>query len=206
MDGRFCCGKQGKLESGGRGREVTVWPDNDAAGEKAAKTTIAEINKVNGFRGAASIVDVQALNLPKKWDLADELPTHLTRKDLAVAISNAKVPENENRLDNELATQVRTLVNDKGFSDYINYGVKRGKIDLGHDYLDLKDALYREMLTASTVSFMQENSNTKETLKINEMLKAPVKNIPELASNILEIYENSRNSSNFDAGRQIKGY
>jgi Ti-type conjugative transfer relaxase TraA len=185
------------------GREVTVWPDNDAAGEKAAKTTIAEINKVNGFRGAASIVDVQALNLPKKWDLADELPTHLTRKDLAVAISNAKVPENENRLDNELATQVRTLVNDKEFSDYINYGVKRGKIDLGHDYLDLKDALYREMLTASTVSFMQENSNTKETLKINEMLKAPVKNIPELASNILEIYENSRNSSNFDAGRQI---
>ena len=187
------------------GREVTVWPDNDAAGEKAAKTIITEINKVNGFRGAASIVDIHALNLPPKWDLADELPSHLTRKDLALAISNAKVPENENRLDNELATQVRTLVSDKEFGDYINYGVKRGKLDSGHDYLDLKDTLYREMLTASTVSFMQGNSNTKEVLQMKEMLEKPVKNIPELAGNILEIYEssrNSRNNSNFDAGRQ----
>jgi DNA primase len=74
------------------GREVTVWPDNDAAGKKAAIAIITEINKVNGFRGAASIVDIDALNLPQKWDLADELPAHLTRKDLVVAISNAKVP------------------------------------------------------------------------------------------------------------------
>lgn len=40
------------------GREVTIWPDNDAAGEKAAKAIITEINKVNGFRGAVNIVDV----------------------------------------------------------------------------------------------------------------------------------------------------
>ncbi|HJK89011.1 MAG: MobA/MobL family protein (plasmid) [Candidatus Megaira endosymbiont of Mesostigma viride] len=187
------------------GREVTVWPDNDAAGEKAAKTIITEINKVNGFRGAASIVDIHALNLPEKWDLADELPAHLTRKDLAAAISNAKISENENRLDNELATQVRTLVSDKEFGDYVNYGVKRGKIDLGHDYLDLKNVLYREIITVSVASFMQENRNTKEALEIKEMLEKPVKNIPELAANILQIYEsdrNSRNISNFAASRQ----
>jgi Ti-type conjugative transfer relaxase TraA len=187
------------------GREVTIWPDNDAAGKKAAIAIITEINKVNGFRGAASIVDTHALNLPQKWDLADELPAHLTRKDLAAAISNAKIPENENRLDNELAGQVRAVLCDKEFGDYVNYGVKRGKIDPGHDYLDLNDALYREILTASVVSFMQENHNTKEALKMNEMLKAPVKNIPELAVNILEIYEssrNSRNNSNFAASRQ----
>ena len=61
------------------------------------------------------------------------------------------------------------------------------------------------MLTASTVSFLQENRNTKEALEMNELLKEPVKNIPALAGNILEIYENSRKSqyiSNFDAGRQ----
>jgi Ti-type conjugative transfer relaxase TraA len=178
------------------GREVTVWPDNDAAGEKAAKAIITEINKVNGFRGAASIVDIDALNLPQKWDLANELPAHLTRKDLAVAISNAKTPENENRLDKELVGQVRAVLCDKEFGDYINYGVKTGKIDLGHDYLDLKDAFYREMLTVSVVSFMQENRNTKEALQMNELLKEPVKNIPELAVNILEIYESSRNISN----------
>ncbi len=187
------------------GREVTVWPDNDAAGKKAAIAIITEINKVNGFRGAASIVDTHALNLPQKWDLADELPAHLTRKDLAAAISNAKIPENENRLDNELAGQVRAVLCDKEFGDYVNYGVKRGKIDPGHDYLDLNDALYREMLTASVVSFMQENHNTKEALKMNELLKEPVRNIPELAVNILEIYKssrNSRNNSNFAASRQ----
>jgi nucleoside-triphosphatase THEP1 len=184
------------------GREVTVWPDNDAAGEKAAKAIITEINKVNGFRGAASIVDIDALNLPQKWDLANELPAHLTRKDLAVAISNAKTPENENRLDKELAGQVRAVLCDKEFGDYINYGVKTGKIDLGHDYLDLKDAFYREMLTVSVVSFMQENRNTKEASEIKEMLTLPVKNIPELAVNILEIYESSRNISNFVASRE----
>jgi Ti-type conjugative transfer relaxase TraA len=187
------------------GREVTVWPDNDAAGKKAAIAIITEINKVNGFRGAASIVDIHALNLPEKWDLADELPAHLTRKDLATAISNAKVPENENRLDKELAGQVRAVFCDKEFGDYINYGVKRGKIDLGHDYLDLKDAIYREMLTTSVVSFMQGNSNTKEALQMKELLEKPVKNIPALAGNILEIYESSRNSrniSNFTASRQ----
>lgn len=184
------------------GREVTIWPDNDAAREKAAKTIIAEIDRVNGFRGAVSIVDVHALNLPEKWDLADDLPTHLTRKDLAIAISNAKVPENENRLDKELAGQVRDLISDKEFRDYINYGVKRGKLDSGHDYLDLKDALYREMLTTSVVSFMQGNSNTKEALQMKELLEKPVKNIPALAGSILEIYESSRNNSNFAASRQ----
>ena len=184
------------------GREVTVWPDNDAAGEKAAKAIITEINKVNGFRGAASIVDIYALNLPEKWDLADELPAHLTRKDLAAAISNAKVPENKNRLDNELAGQVRSLLSDKEFGDYVNYGVKRGKIDLGHDYLDLKNVLYREIITVSVASFMQENRNTKEALEIKEMLEKPVKNIPELAGNILQVYQSSRNISNFVASRE----
>jgi Ti-type conjugative transfer relaxase TraA len=187
------------------GREVTIWPDNDGAGEKAAKAIITEIDKVNGFRGAASIVDTHALNLPQKWDLADELPAHLTRKDLALAISNAKVPENENRLDKELAGQVRAVLCNKEFGDYVNYGVKRGKLDSGHDYLDLKDALYREMLTASVVSFMQGNSNTKEVLEIKEMLEKPVKNIHALAGNILEIYESNRhnrNNSNFAAGRE----
>ena len=188
------------------GREVTVWPDNDGAGEKAAKAIITEINKVNGFKGAVNIVDTQALNLPEKWDLADELPAHLTQKDLVAAISNAKVPETGNRLDMELANQVRAVLCNKEFGDYINYGVKRGKLDPGHDYLDLKDALYREMLTVSVVSFMHENSNTKEALKMNEMLEAPVKNIPELAGNILQVYESSRNSktiNDFGTGKQI---
>ena len=52
------------------------------------------------------------------------------------------------------------------------------------------------MLTTFLVSFMQGSSNTKEALEMKEMLISPVKNIPELAGNILQIYENSRNSRN----------
>ena len=49
---------------------------------------------------------------------------------------------------------------------------------------------------------MQGNCNTKEALEMKEMLEKPVKNIPALAGNILEIYESSRNISNFAASRQ----
>ena len=49
-----------------KGRDVTVWPDHDQAGLKAA-STIAEILK------DAKIVDFPS-TLPHKWDLADTLP------------------------------------------------------------------------------------------------------------------------------------
>ena len=49
---------------------------------------------------------------------------------------------------------------------------------------------------------MQENRNTKEALEIKEMLEKPVKNITELAGNILQVYQSNRNISNFVASRE----
>jgi AAA domain/Domain of unknown function (DUF6371) len=54
-----------------KGREVTLWPDNDDAG-KAAMTSLVPILKQHG---AKKIRQVQVPDsLPKKWDLADPIP------------------------------------------------------------------------------------------------------------------------------------
>jgi len=71
------------------GREVIIWPDNDAAGKEAAKSILQELNKANGFSGLASVVDTKSLNLPEKWDLADKIPEHITLETIKEAINNS---------------------------------------------------------------------------------------------------------------------
>lgn len=71
------------------GRVVTIWPDNDAPGQEAAKNIAEHIDNHNGFSGLVSIVDTRALNLPEKWDLADEFPEHLSVGQLPSIIDDA---------------------------------------------------------------------------------------------------------------------
>lgn len=85
-----------------KGREVIIWPDNDEPGQACAKLIEAEIDRANkavklekvkkaqkekGFDSSCRIINVDPLNLPKKWDLADELPAYLTIDDVQKAIS-----------------------------------------------------------------------------------------------------------------------
>jgi hypothetical protein len=67
------------------GREVIIWPDNDAA-----KSVLQELNKANGFSGLAGLVDTKSLNLPEKWDLADKMPEHITLETIKEAINNSQ--------------------------------------------------------------------------------------------------------------------
>lgn len=54
-----------------KGRDVTIWPDNDRAGIAAAEQVAAQAIEV----GAESVRLVQPPDdLPEKWDLADDLP------------------------------------------------------------------------------------------------------------------------------------
>jgi len=58
------------------GREVTIWPDNDSGGLKAADTLqkiVSSVNTEKGRDGSVSIVSLPQ-ELPEKWDLADKLP------------------------------------------------------------------------------------------------------------------------------------
>lgn len=70
-----------------RGRRVTVWPDNDAAGRKAA----ADIPTALAAAGAASVtvVDIPA-DWPEGWDVADPLPPGITRDRLLDMLAGAQ--------------------------------------------------------------------------------------------------------------------
>ncbi|CCT60397.1 DUF927 domain-containing protein [Acetobacter pasteurianus] len=56
-------------------RDVTIWPDNDEAGEKYAQHVIEALRNAGG-----QLVRMVKLpsGLPPKWDLADDLPLELT--------------------------------------------------------------------------------------------------------------------------------
>ena len=65
-------------------RDITIWPDNDKAGEKAA-FGIKELLK-NEHKTDAKIVDLPA-SFDHKWDLADNLPKGFEEKDLKTLLS-----------------------------------------------------------------------------------------------------------------------
>jgi Ti-type conjugative transfer relaxase TraA len=91
-----------------KGRDVTIWPDNDKAGIEAANIIVSGLRKlgVNSLK----LVDPTYLekSLPPKWDLADEVPKNLkqsfvrdafrnaTEKNISLnsLISSLKVPKN----------------------------------------------------------------------------------------------------------------
>jgi len=56
------------------GREVTIWPDNDSAGFKAAEEICGCLRRVGV--GSLRVVDLDMLSktFPNKWDIADPLP------------------------------------------------------------------------------------------------------------------------------------
>ncbi|MFE8873958.1 DUF927 domain-containing protein [Acetobacter persici] len=60
------------------GRRVTIWPDNDAPGEKYAQAAIDALRNA----GAQSVHMVKVPDgLPDGWDLADDLPLEMTSGD-----------------------------------------------------------------------------------------------------------------------------
>ena len=70
-------------------REVTIWPDADEAGRKAAKAVSATLK---GIAASVRIVDLPA-DLPKSWDLADPPPQG--GLDVMGMLSRAREPEPE---------------------------------------------------------------------------------------------------------------
>ena len=73
-----------------KGRDVTIWPDNDQPGLNAA-SKITNILTEQGNQ-AVKVVDVPS-TLPHKWDLADKLPDGLDVKE--ILHNNAMTPAKE---------------------------------------------------------------------------------------------------------------
>lgn len=73
------------------GKDVTIWPDNDAPGLKAAdKITeiLGQLNVLQGDKGHLKVVDLPK-DLPESWDLADKLPETLTINKVKILIENS---------------------------------------------------------------------------------------------------------------------
>jgi uncharacterized protein (DUF927 family) len=73
------------------GREVTLWPDADEPGSKAAADIAGRLSAL-GVRAAT--VQLPA-GLPAGWDLADEWPAGFGPADAAAALNAACAPERE---------------------------------------------------------------------------------------------------------------
>lgn len=70
-----------------KNRHVTIWPDHDEPGRKAAETVAAILNDI----GAASVRTVEVpASFPHKWDLADDLPEGWTTEQLRGLLENAE--------------------------------------------------------------------------------------------------------------------
>jgi hypothetical protein len=71
------------------GREVFIWPDNDKAGLQAADDVCSELKKI----GVSSLKVVESKMLrqhfPEKWDLADALPSAVSKDSLLKMIDTA---------------------------------------------------------------------------------------------------------------------
>ena len=72
------------------GRQMTVWPDNDDAGRKAAAAVVKAANAAGAARVA--VVEVPA-DWPDKWDVADTLPDGVTPDTLAALMAATDRPD-----------------------------------------------------------------------------------------------------------------
>ncbi|WPX99218.1 Ti-type conjugative transfer relaxase TraA [Candidatus Megaera polyxenophila] len=126
------------------GKEVTIWPDNDVAGEKAAIAILAEINKVNGFSGFAGRVDIKSLNLPEKWDLADKVPEHITLEAVKEAVDRSFAENSTITAAKAEAEQYTARGEEKIFWQQLSIGIKNNSLEIKRKsdlYLEIEGAI-----------------------------------------------------------------
>ncbi|GLS17284.1 hypothetical protein GCM10007874_02990 [Labrys miyagiensis] len=70
-----------------KGRQVTLWPDNDDAGRAAMSQVAITLRAVGAQR--VVLVPVPKDNLPEKWDLADHAPSVVDLDALLAAATDA---------------------------------------------------------------------------------------------------------------------
>jgi len=88
------------------GKDVTVWPDNDEGGLKAADTLqkiVTSLNTEQGLEGRARVVSLPE-TLPQKWDLADSLREGWTKATIYDCLN----PSHTQDVDHELLTKINT--------------------------------------------------------------------------------------------------
>jgi hypothetical protein len=109
---------------------VSIWPDNDKPGILAAQKIANHIDCHNGFAGLVHIVDTEKLGLPKKWDLADEIPKDslLSQKSLNEIVDNTRLDTPS--LGKQLAlSQGQSSPESKVVANAIEMLIEQGRIE-----------------------------------------------------------------------------
>ena len=89
-----------------RGRDVVIWPDNDADGQRYAREVAALVLKA----GASSALIVQLpAGLPAGWDLADSVPEGVDVEKLLADAEPSAVVERDSDADGKGAGQAQTV-------------------------------------------------------------------------------------------------
>jgi len=70
-----------------RGRRVTIWPDNDEPGRRYARVVAGLAKRAGAL--SIGIVDIPA-EWPAKWDLADDLPAHVSSEYRDILLQEAQ--------------------------------------------------------------------------------------------------------------------
>lgn len=160
------------------GRSVVIFPDNDEPGIKAAEVISERLNHINENIGKVSIVNPKDLNLPEKWDLADEVPAHITIDDIANVIAKtqgqeaslAYAKEVELTLTKELKTKsVNELAsNELNGADRILWQKRsNGKIIDKQEIKSLakEESLWKEILSSKEAIYFTKYKQTKGGLE-----------------------------------------
>ena len=163
------------------GRDVTIWPDNDVPGQKAATQITQELTKLN--QSAAKELQIKIVELPKdlpaKWDLADKMPETLTVDKVRELIKP------DQKLMTGLAKGDHQVINDGSvgsrddqpkvgkFSDWVDeqkISVKAPKVGKFSDWVDeQKISRYGKQLDMESTSPVKAPRESEFTKRLNEM-------------------------------------
>ena len=178
-----------------QGREVIIWPDNDEPGRSCANGIKEHIDIANGHIGLVNIVGTEKLNLPTKWDLADELPETLSITDVRNIITRTNESAKEQRLHEKIVTnseEIR-LSGWKEVVDGLEILEAKGKISTNIDRVHSNE-IFKQ--TLSTIALKQNREVIPNMSLVNIFRELQEKYDDLNREYELDHYKNSNNINN----------
>ncbi|MFN9001703.1 MAG: AAA family ATPase [Holosporales bacterium] len=121
------------------GKEVTIWPDNDSAGFRAAekiKDILTNPQNAKCQARSVKIVDLPR-ELPEKWDLADELPADLSLEQVKSLLRSTRLNRTSEGLDPSRDV-IDTVPLDRKSAPFVHESIEAKIVEDKHAHLDKK--------------------------------------------------------------------
>ncbi len=167
-----------------KGREVVIWPDNDKEGISSADNIKKYIDRVNGHVGLVGVVDTAKLELPNKWDLADEMPEHLNIQKVRNILLEKKTAEMNIDQHQQMTENTSTKTGVDGWNGVLktmDAMAKMGKVDI--------DEVHSNKMYKTTLASIGVDSKTEVT---------PIINIKQAITDLQYKYDELKNNFHDD--------